>query len=129
MADEGGNHARKARNETTKTKTKQKGFQSMLVLKSKPRSFSGESEESPKIKVVTIKGTVHYNQSDFPFVLNWFGKLWLKVNSWRNKFTAHDLTIALTLDFISKHFYIPVPDERNLFLNLEFKKLKFGIRV
>ena len=120
-----------------KIRPKPTGIRAILGLTSKPRVFAGTSLDNPdedsnqnfERKVVAIKGTVHYNQSDFPFVLNWFGKLWLGVNSWRNKFTAHDLTIALSLDFISKHLDIPVSDERKLYLNLKSNKLKFGIKV
>lgn len=80
-------------------------------------------------KVVTIKNTVHYNQTDIPFVMPWAVRAMIGANSSRNFFTAHDLTSALSLSFIHKHLDMePITIEKEVFLSIHKKKLKEGIK-
>lgn len=92
-------------------------------------SFYNDYNEDNQIdrRVITIKGTVHYNQSDAPFVLNWFMKMMFGGKSKRSPFTAHDLTATLALDFISKHLHVLMPEEKEVYLNLQKKKLTEGL--
>ncbi len=78
-----------------------------LMVLSNPTDDSEESEQSRK--AVTIKGSVHFNQCDSPFVFNWFAKLLLGSfggRSKRDRFTVHDISNALALSFINKHLGI-----------------------
>ena len=61
-------------------------------------------------RAVSIKGSVHFNQCDTPFVFNWFTKLLIGPfggRSSRNRFTVHDLTNYTALSFIGEHLGKP----------------------
>lgn len=80
-------------------------------------------------RVATIKGTVHYNQTDIPFVMPWLIKAFYGGNSRRNPFTALDLTAALAMEFISKQLKLDILSiEKKVFLDKQRKKIKLGIK-
>jgi len=80
-------------------------------------------------RVATIKGTVHYNQTDIPFVMPWLIRAFFGANSRRNPFTAHDLTAALAMEFISKQLKLDILSaEKKVFLDKQRKKIKLGIK-
>lgn len=96
------------------------------------RGSNAEGETDNQLierKVITIKNTVHYNQSDIPFVLPWAVRAMIGANSSRNFFTAHDLTSALSLNFMFKHLNMePINIEKEVYLSIHKKKLKEGIK-
>jgi len=62
-------------------------------------------------RCATIKGTVHYNQTDLPFALHPFIKRIIGATSKVDPFIAHDLTCALMLQYIKQQLGIQVSEE------------------
>ena len=78
-------------------------------------------------QVVTIRGSVHYNQTDVPFVLTHLAKLLFRGSGKRSPFTAHDLTCSLVISFLNDKLSLAheLP-ERKHFLKKQQRKLKYG---
>ena len=79
-------------------------------------------------EVIMIKGSVHYNQTDLPFIFPLLVKLIFGGSSKRNRFTAHDLTASLALVFMAQNLNLPhlLPPERERYIKKKIKRLKFG---
>lgn len=80
-------------------------------------------------KVMMIKGSVHYNQTDLPFIFPLMVKLIFGGSSKRNRFTAHDLTTSLALVFMAQQLSLPpsfCPPERERYVKKKVKRLKYG---
>ena len=104
-------------------------FQSKANLRKMSELLLSQSDkDSVERKVVTIRGSVHYNQTDFPFVFSYLAKLIYGGSSKRNPFTAHDLTTSIALTFLRDHLSIEQHDlpERDSFLKRNRKKLREG---
>ncbi|KAG8178133.1 hypothetical protein JTE90_025246 [Oedothorax gibbosus] len=63
--------------------------------------------QSPLKKVVTLRGTVHLNQCDVPFLCDGTMRRMFGASSRLNRFTAMQLTTNLCGAFLSKHIDIP----------------------
>ncbi|XP_054156830.1 platelet-activating factor acetylhydrolase 2, cytoplasmic-like isoform X2 [Oppia nitens] len=78
-------------------------------------------------KAQSIRGAVHFNQCDIPFVFHWLTKLFIGQygqRSKRNRFTAMDLSSYLALSFISKHLDIIIDEDVETYLSEQKKKFK-----
>lgn len=76
-----------------------------LMTISVPNEPNGEELR----KAISIKGSVHFNQCDTPFIFKWVTKLLIgdfAGKSKRNRFTAHDISNYLALSFIGQHLGI-----------------------
>lgn len=90
--------------------------------------LSQSDKETTERKVVMVKGSVHYNQTDVPFVFNHLAKLLFGGSSKRNPFTAHDLTCSIALCFLRDQLALEgkLP-ERDHFLKKKHRLLKNGL--
>lgn len=91
----------------------------------------GQEEKEVIRKIWTVKGAVHYNQTDLPFVFTYLTKVLFGGSSKRHPLTAHDLSASLILDFLcnqlqvhSNNFSLP---EREYHLKKNKRKLKEGL--
>ena len=103
-------------------------FQSKANLRKMSELILSQSDkDTTERKVVTIKGSVHYNQTDVPFVFTHLAKLLFGGSSKRNPFTAHDLTCSIALCFLRDHLALEQKlPERDHFLRKKQRILKNG---
>jgi hypothetical protein len=104
-------------------------FQSKANLRKMSELLLSQSDkESVARKVLTIRGSVHHNQTDFPFVFSFWAKMMYGGSSRRNPFTAHDLTTSIALTFLRDNLGIEEPKlpERDSFIARNKRKLKEG---
>ncbi|CAG2173793.1 unnamed protein product [Oppiella nova] len=108
-------------------------LEKMKELMATPESLVADEANDPNAspeemrKAVTIKGSAHFNQTDAPFVFNWVTKLFMsrfKTRSKRDRFTVHDLTNNLALQFISQHLDITIDEDVERYLSEQKKKIK-----
>lgn len=103
-------------------------FQSKANLRKMSELILSQSDkDTTERKVVTIRGSVHYNQTDVPFVFTHLAKLLFGGSSKRNPFTAHDLTCSIALCFLRDHLALghKLP-ERDHLLKKKQRVLKNG---
>lgn len=65
------------------------------------------ASESVDRRMVTIRGTIHQNAADTPFLAGRLMRLFFGANSPIDRFLAMDLINRLTLEFLWKHLDIP----------------------
>ncbi len=75
-------------------------FQFKTNMRKMAQFISNDGNNSKTRKVLTIKDARHTDQSDIPFVISSFVSSILRMKSKVDPFIVHDLTTALTIDFI-----------------------------
>ncbi|RWS10287.1 platelet-activating factor acetylhydrolase 2: cytoplasmic-like protein [Dinothrombium tinctorium] len=93
------------------------------------RNKERSSDETPERKVYTLKGSLHYNITDVPFLMSWTARKLCGTDSSMDRFTALDLATSLALDFICSNLNIPLSSDNEVYLNLHRKRIKSGINV
>ena len=108
-------------------------FQTKNNLKKMRELIQYQEEENKGIpesnvarKVFTIKGSVHYNQTDIPFVFSHMAKLVFGGASKRDKFTIHDLTCSFAIKYLAQSFGSEVAPERERYLRKHHNMVKEG---
>lgn len=104
-------------------------FQSKSNLRKMNELILSQSDkDTTERKVVMIKGSVHFNQTDVPFVFNHVAKLLFGGSSKINPFTAHDLTCSIALCFLREHLALGSDQmpERDHYLRKKQRRLKNG---
>ncbi|GFX94786.1 1-alkyl-2-acetylglycerophosphocholine esterase [Trichonephila clavipes] len=85
-----------------------------------------ESTEIHRI-VITLKGTVHLNQCDVPFLCDKTMRKLFGAHSKLDRFTAMNLTTNLSNVFLSKHLEIPSDPKYSEYIQQHQSVLKEGI--
>lgn len=109
------------------TKNNLRKIQELIQLSSDDQNDSSTTDGSNiRRDVMMIRGSVHYNQTDIPFIFSYLAKLIFGGASKRDKFTVHDLTCSMAIRFLSDVFNLESDGSRERFIRKHHKIIKEG---
>lgn len=102
--------------------------ESFNTVQNKNRMSRMESDAVER-KMLTIRGTVHQNQSDLPFICGSLTRRLFKASSTLNHHTAMDINNQLTMQFLWKYLDVPVNERVEKYLEENKSHVMDGVYV